>query len=129
MNIPIGTLGRAETAVTAQNTALAVGSGSLPVFATPMMAALMERAAAAALSSFLEPGQSSVGTHLSISHTSATPVGLRVWAEATVTQVDARTVTFSVAAFDPAGPIGSGVHQRVLIQEERFLSKAAQKNP
>lgn len=127
MDIPIGTLGRAERIVTAQNTALAMGSGALPVFATPGMAAMMEEAAARALEPYLEGGQGSVGTHLDISHDSATPVGMKVWAEATVTQVDGRTVSFTVAAFDEAGPIGKGTHRRFLIQNEKFLAKTQQK--
>lgn len=127
MDIPIGTLGRAERIVTAQNTALAMGSGTLPVFATPGMAAMMEEAAARALEPYLEGGQGSVGTHLDISHDSATPVGMKVWAEATVTQVDGRTVSFTVAAFDEAGPIGKGTHRRFLIQNEKFLAKTQQK--
>lgn len=127
MEIPVGASGRAERTVTDQNTALAVGSGSLPVFATPIMAAMMEEAAAKALESYLEPGQGSVGTHLDISHDSATPLGMQVWAEATVTQVEGRAVTFSVAAYDEAGPIGKGTHQRFLIQNEKFLAKTQQK--
>lgn len=127
MDIPIGTLGWAERVVTDQNTAQAMGSGALPVFATPGMAAMMEEAAVRALEPYLEDGQGSVGTHLDISHDSATPVGMKVWAEATVTQVDGRAVSFTVAAFDEAGPIGRGTHRRFLIHNEKFLAKTQQK--
>ena len=82
MPLSLGLRGRAETSVTEQNTAASVGSGSLSVFATPMMIALMENAATAAVDGFLEEGQSSVGTHMDVSHDAATPVGMKVWAEA-----------------------------------------------
>ena len=123
MPLTIGLKGRAEALVTEQNTAAAVGSGSLPVFATPMMVALMEQAAVNALAGCLEEGQSSVGTHMDVSHDSATPVGLKVWAQAELTAVEGRALTFAVTAFDEAGPIGKGSHTRFLIQEERFMAK------
>lgn len=124
MPLTVGLRGRAETLVTEQNTAAAVGSGSLSVFATPMMAALMEKAAVAALEGHLEEGQGSVGTHIDISHDSATPVGMPVWAEAELIGLEGRALTFAVAAFDGAGPIGKGTHTRFLIQNEKFMAKA-----
>ncbi len=124
MTIPIGQAGRAETVVTQSNTARSVGSGSLPVFATPCMTALMEQAACDCLLPFLEKGQSSVGTALSIVHSSATPIGLTVWAESCVTAVNGKKITFSVTAFDEAGKIGEGTHERFLITNDRFLAKA-----
>ena len=124
MPLTVGLKGRAETVVTGQNTAAAVGSGSLDVFATPMMAALMEAAAVNALEGSLEEGQSSVGTHMEVSHDSATPVGLRVWAQAELTAVEGRALTFAVSAFDEAGPIGAGTHVRFLIRDEKFMAKA-----
>lgn len=124
MALTVGRKGRAETVVTQENTAAAVGSGLLPVFATPMMAALMEKAAVNALAGALEEGQGSVGTHMDISHDSATPVGMKVWAEAELTAAEGRALTFAVAAFDEAGPIGRGSHQRFLIQNEKFMAKA-----
>ncbi len=119
--------GRAECAVTEQNTALAVGSGALPVFATPMMAALMEAAAMDAVSACLEEGQGTVGTKLDITHDAATPVGMKVWAEATVTAVDDRRISFTVKAQDVCGPIGSGTHERFVISNDRFLARTNQK--
>lgn len=124
MPLTVGLKGRAEAFVTQENTAAAVGSGSLPVFATPMMIALMEKAAVAALEGHLEEGQSSVGTRMDVSHDAPTPVGMRVWAEAELTAVEGRALTFAVAAFDAAGPIGKGVHTRFLIQKEKFMAKA-----
>ena len=127
MSIPIGLKGEASAPVTQASTAASMGSGTLPVFATPAMAALMEQAAYTSLLPCLEPGQGSVGTALTLTHLSATPVGLTVRAESEVTQVDGRTVTFRVAAYDQAGLIGQGIHQRVIIQEDRFLAKAERK--
>lgn len=127
MAIEIGMTGRAECSVTEQNTALAVGSGALPVFATPMMAALMEAAAMNAVSACLEEGQGTVGTKLDITHDTATPVGMKVWAEAIVTAVDGRRICFTVKAQDACGPIGSGTHERFVISNDRFLARTNQK--
>ena len=127
MPLTIGLKGRAESFVTEQNTAAAVGSGSLAVFATPMMAALMEAAAVNALEGYLEEGQGSVGTQLDLSHDSATPVGMKVWAQAELTGIDGRSLSFTVTAFDEAGPIGRGVHTRFLIQNEKFMMKVSGK--
>ena len=127
MSLVIGLKGCAETTVTEQNTAAAVGSGSLPVFATPMMVALIEAAAVNALEGQLAEGETSVGTHMDISHDSATPIGLRVRAEAELTGLEGRCLTFSVSAYDEAGPIGKGAHTRFIVQSERFLAKAGKK--
>lgn len=127
MSITVGSKGRAECVVNEHNTAAAVGSGLLPVFATPQMIALMENAAVNAVQSQLEEGQGTVGTRLDVSHDAATPIGMKVWAEAELTAVDGRKLTFSVAAYDEAGPIGKGVHERFVIQNDRFLAKAQSK--
>ena len=127
MSITVGTKGRAETVVTRENTAAAVGSGLVPVFGTPFMIALMENAAVHALAPYMEAGQGSVGTHLDVSHDAATPIGLKVWAEAEVTAVDGKALTFAVTAYDEAGPIGKGTHNRFIIDVERFLAKTEKK--
>lgn len=127
MSITVGMKGRAETMVTPENTAAAVGSGLVPVFATPAMIALMENAAVNAVQETLEEGQGTVGTLLNVSHDAATPVGMKVWAEAEVTAVEGRKLTYTVTAFDEAGPIGKGEHQRFIIQADRFLAKAQAK--
>ena len=85
MSIEIGIKGRAEDVVREENTAQAVGSGTLPVFATPAMTALMEKAAWTSLAPYLSEGESSVGTKLEITHDSASPLGIKVWAESEVT--------------------------------------------
>ena len=127
MSIEIGMKGRAETLVAPDNTAQAAGSGLLPVFATPWMAALMENAAVQAVQGALSPEEGTVGTRLDVTHDAATPVGMKVWAEAEVTAVEGRKLTFSVAAFDEAGKIGGGTHQRFVIQPEKFLARAQAK--
>ena len=124
MSLEIGLTGRCESLVTKQNTAAAVGSGTLPVFATPMMGALMEAAAVDALQGHLEPGQGSVGTAMDITHDAATPISMKVWAQAELTAIDRRALTFSVTAYDEAGPIGKGEHKRFLIDDAKFLAKA-----
>ena len=127
MSLEIGARGRAECVVTGENTAAAVGSGLLPVFATPAMLALMENAAVQAVQVGLGEGEGTVGTRLEVSHDAATPVGMKVWAEAELTAVEGRKLTYTVAAFDEAGPIGRGEHQRFIIQADRFLAKAQAK--
>ena len=127
MSVIVGMKGRAETVVTAENTAAAVGSGLVPVFATPYMIALMEGAAVNAVQAALEEGQGTVGTRLDVSHDAATPVGMRVWAEAELTAVDGRKLTYSVTAYDETGPIGRGTHERFIIQTDRFLARAQAK--
>lgn len=127
MSLTAGLRGRREALVTDSNTALAMGSGGLPVLATPMMVALMEGAAVEALRGHLEEGTDTVGTGLAITHDAATPVGMKAWAEAELTAVEGRALTFTVTAYDEAGPIGKGTHQRFLIQSERFLAKAQAK--
>ena len=127
--ILIGTKCQLEQTVTRELTAQAVGSGALPVFGTPFMAAMMENAAMTALQSFLGEGQGSVGTRLDITHDAPTPVGMKVCAEAEITAVseNGRMVDFQVSAWDEKGPIGKGTHTRAIIQNERFLAKCAEK--
>lgn len=127
MEITVGMKGEARTVAEREDTALEVGSGSLLVYATPCMVALMEGAACAAIEQAMADEKTSVGTYLEISHISATPVGLEVWAEAEVTAVEGSTVTFQVTAYDEAGKIGEGVHKRAVISTQRFLDKAYSK--
>ena len=127
MSIPTGLKGRADSVVTEQNTAQAACSGALPVFGTPFLCALMEKAAWTSLVPYLEEDQGTVGTKLDISHNSATPLGMKVWAESEVTQVDGKRIVLNVTAYDEKGLIGKGTHERFIIQNERFLQKAQRK--
>ena len=106
--------GKAETVVTEKNTAKAMGSGTLDVFATPAMVALMEEAAWKCVAPELEPGMGTVGTLMNVQHTSATPLSMHVTAECELT----------VKAFDEVGPIGSGTHERFIVKDEKFVAKA-----
>ena len=127
MSIEIGLKGRAEIVVAYENTAAAVGSGLVPVFATPSMIALMEQAASSSLLPYLDAEQGSVGVHLDVSHEAATPIGMRVWAESEVIEVNGKQIVFSVAAYDETGLIGRGTHKRACINVERFMAKVEQK--
>ena len=127
MAIEIGIQGHAETLVEKEDTAQAVGSGELLVYATPCMAALMEGAACESIAPFLAGDESSVGTRMELTHSSATPVGMQARAESVVTAVDGRKVTFEIAAYDEAGEIGRAVHERFIIKTERFLEKCYDK--
>jgi predicted thioesterase len=121
--ISVGQTATATASVTVQNTAKAVGSGSLDVFATPMMVALMERAACECLADALEPGRASVGISVDIAHTAASPIGADITATATVAVIDGRKIEFEVAASDAKGEIGRGKHTRVIVDVERFMAK------
>ena len=116
--------GKAETVVTEKNTAKAMGSGTLDVFATPAMVALMEEAAWKCVAPELEPGMGTVGTLMNVQHTSATPLSMHATAECELTEVDNRRLVFTVKAFDEVGPIGSGTHERFIVKDEKFVAKA-----
>ena len=120
--------GVAVTDVTAANTAVAVGSGSVPVFATPALAALLEQAAVNALAPHLPDGMTSVGVHLDVQHTAATPVGMAVRARAALVRQEGRRLWFDVSARDAVEPVAEGVHERVLVDAARFLARVAQKS-
>ena len=124
MEITVGMKGEVATLVEREDTAKEVGSGSLLVYATPCMVALMEGAACEAIADTLKEDQTTVGIALNIEHISATPVGLEVRAEAEVTAVEGKVITFDVKAFDEIGEIGHGTHKRVIINSQKFLEKA-----
>ncbi|MBR1784088.1 MAG: thioesterase family protein [Bacteroidales bacterium] len=107
--------------------ASSVGSGLVDVFATPMMIALMERTCNESVLPFLEEGQGTVGTLVSVSHSAATPVGMRVWCDSELVEVDRRRLVFDVKAYDEAGLIGEGRHERFVIDAARFEQKARQR--
>jgi len=119
--LQIGARGLAQTIVMSSNTARAMGSGDLEVFATPAMVALMEQAAVKALD--LPKGQSSVGTSLKIEHTAASPLGAKISATAELTEIDRSRLVFSLRVSDEAGQIGHGVHERFIIDVDSFLGK------
>ena len=123
MEITIGMKGEVFSCVEREDTAKEVGSGSLLVYATPCMVALMEGAACEAIAAALSEEKTSVGIELNISHMAATPVGLDVRAEAEVTAVEKNIITFTVTAYDEAGKIGEGTHKRAVVSVQKFLDK------
>ena len=127
MEITVGMKAEVGTLVEREDTAKEVGSGDLLVYATPCMVALMEGAACEAIADALPDTQTTVGTMLNIEHVSATPVGLEVRAEAEVTAVEGKVITFNVTAYDEAGVIGKGTHKRVIVNSQKFLDKAYSK--
>ena len=127
MEITIGMKGEVSTLVEREDTACEVGSGSLLVYATPCMVALMEGAACEAISAAIPEEKTSVGIELAITHISATPVGLEVRAEAEITAVEKNILTYTVTAYDEAGKIGEGTHKRAVITAQKFLDKTYSK--
>ena len=123
MELTIGMKGEVSTLVERADTAYEVGSGSLLVYATPCMVALMEGAACEAVGPAIPEEKTTVGISLSISHLAATPVGMEVRAEAELTEIEGNTLTFTVTAYDEVGKIGEGTHKRAIISTQRFLYK------
>ncbi len=119
-----GIKGKLTVNVTEENTAAAYGSGTLRVFATPAMIALMEHTALESVASYLDEGSTTVGTMLNIQHTAPSVVGSVITCESELTGIDRRRLTFTVRAYDEAGEIGSGIHERFIVDCEKFFNKA-----
>ena len=113
--------------VTESNTALSVGSGSLKVYATPAMLALIEKAACEALKGSLDESETTVGTLLNVKHIAATPIGMTVSATAELIEREGRKLVFNVTASDECGVIGEGVHERFIVNSEKFINKTYSK--
>lgn len=119
-----GIKGKQTIKVDETNTARTMGSGTLDVFATPAMIALMEQTAWKSVEAELEEGSGTVGTFLEVSHDAPTPLGMEVTCESELTAVNGRELTFEVKAYDERGTVGKGIHKRFIINEERFMEKA-----
>jgi predicted thioesterase len=122
-----GITGSAQDTVTEERTAASMGSGGLRVYATPRMTAMMEYTAWSSVEPYMEDGMGTVGTKLDISHLAASPVGAEIRYESELTEVDRRRLVFSVKAFDDAGLIGEGTHERFIIDNAKFMSRAESK--
>ena len=122
-----GIKGHLEQTVTDELCADRIGSGLVKVFATPMMIALIERTCNESVTPHLDTGQGTVGTRIDVSHCAATPVGMRVWCDSELVEVDRRRLLFSVRAYDQCGLIGEGTHERFIIDSKRFQQKANEK--
>lgn len=126
MALTPGMRGEASLTVDQSHTASALGSGNVPTLGTPALIALMERAAANVARRGLEPGEETVGTMVNVRHLVPTPIGKRVRAEAMVSAVDGRKISFEIRACDSSGTIlGEGTHERVVVDREQFIWKAA----
>lgn len=126
--IPPGAKGRFTLVVEPEHLAQHLKDPSLPpVLATPVMILMMENAAFNAIRDYLEPGESAVGTVVNVRHLAATPVGQTVTAEAEVTQVEGRRITFAVTARDEVEEIGAGIHERAVVDLERLTKRLAAK--
>lgn len=112
------------TKVTTENTAAVIGSGSLPVYGTPAMIALIEQTAVALLEGNLPENTTTVGTKLDINHVSATPVGMTVSCQCTLSKIDRKKLVFEVEVKDEAGVIGNGIHERFMVEPESFVKRA-----
>lgn len=123
-----GIIGNDEVIVTEANTAAAMGSGTLPVFATPALVALMEKTAQESVQDALEEGCGSVGTMICAKHVSATPLGMKVTCQSELVAVEGRKLVFKITASDACGVVGEADHERFIIQNEKFLKKANSKN-
>ena len=119
----IGLKGHLEQTVTDEVTADRIGSGLVKVFATPMMIALIEQTCNESVVPFLDEGQGTVGTHVDVSHCAATPVGMKVWCDSELVEVDRRRLVFAVKAYDECGLIGEGRHERFIIDSAKFQAK------
>ena len=122
-----GIKGRQEDVVTMEQTASHIGSGTVRVLATPMMIALMERTSRLSVKPYLAQGQETVGTHVNVSHVSATPVGMKVWCDCELIDIDRRRLVFKVSDYDEKGLVGEGTHERFIIDVARFQAKTVDK--
>lgn len=125
--LEIGIKGRVNEVVTYELTAVNVGSGIVEVYATPMMIALMEKTCSTAVEPYLEEGESTVGTLVNVTHSAATPVGMNVYCDCELIEIDRRRLVFKVTAYDERGVIGEGVHERFVINKEKFQAKVNNK--
>jgi fluoroacetyl-CoA thioesterase len=128
-SLSVGLKGTASALVTEERLATNVGSGNVPVFASPMLIALMEAAAVDCLNGHLPEDYQSLGVHLDVTHTAPTPIGCTVTATATLKAIDGRKLTFDVEANDGFDRIGSGVHTRIVVDTARFMARIAAKSP
>ena len=127
-NLRVPMHGEARTQVTGDNTALKFGSGSVDVFGTPAMVALMEEASINTVDKKLPEGFATVGIELSIKHIAATPKGMNITASAELLEIDGKRLVFKVEAFDEVEKIGEGTHQRYIIELDKFKSRAQNKS-
>lgn len=127
LNLIAGLRATAEITVSKKDTAVEMSSGSLDVYATPAMVALMEKAALSVVDPYIPAGYSTVGTMINVNHISATPLEMKVKATAELISVEGKKLTFKVEAYDEKSKIGEGMHERFIIEVERFRNKVYSK--
>lgn len=123
MELQTGIKGEVEFTVTKEQTAKHLGSGGLYVFATPMLVAMMEKAAWSSVEPYLGEGMGSVGTLMNMTHDAATPIGMKVVCRSELIGIEGRKLKFNVEAFDEKGKIGGGYHERFIVNNEKFQEK------
>lgn len=126
-DLKLGLTGKAELIVGTNDTAPRVGSGRIPVLATPVMINVIEEAALDAVENLLPEGQQSLGTLLNVTHVAPTPIGMKVVAEAELVEIDGRRLIFKIVARDAVDVIGEGFHHRVVVTEDKFMKRIAEK--
>ncbi len=123
INLQPGLVGEKQELVTEDNTAIKYGSGEVAVYATPALVGLMEGASLNAVDHLLPAGFCTVGISISTTHTAATPTGMTVTARAELLEVHGRRLVFKVEGFDDKEPVGAGIHERYIVQMEKFMQK------
>ena len=126
--LEVGIKGQRETIVAKENTAAGIGSGSLEVFSTPIMILLMEESCFMSVADKLDEGFTTVGISVNVKHLSATPLGMKIVVKSELTKVDGRALTFKVEAYDEKGLIGEGIHERFIVNNEKFQAKTDSKS-
>lgn len=122
--LQIGMKGKENVVVSEENTAKTMGSGTLDVFATPAMIALMEKTAWKSIQNELDEGCGTVGIRLDVTHDAPTPLGMTVTCESTLVGIDGRKLTFEVSVSDEKGQVGKGIHERFIVENDKFQNKA-----
>ena len=124
--LKVGIIGN-EQMIGSRSNSAAENGGTLLVFSTPSMCALMESAAASSVNKLLDNGLTTVGVSMNVKHTSPTPLGMTVYCESTLTELDGKRLVFKITAFDRTGVIGTAVHERMIVDAKSFMEKAAAK--
>ena len=122
--LEVGIKGTETLTVTEKESAKSVGSGLLPVFATPSMIALCELCASNSVQNELSEGTCTVGTLINIKHLAATPLGMKVRCESELIEIDRKRLVFTLSVFDEREKIGEGTHERFIVTNEKFMAKA-----
>lgn len=125
--IPLGISAETEIEVKDENLASRWGSGLVEVLSTPALVSLMEGTAAKAILPFLEEGETTVGTTIEVRHLAPTPKGMKVRASAVLIKAEGRKLTFKVEAWDEVERIGEGIHERFVVDRNRFMNRAQEK--